>query len=118
MIPESQILSTMWSETSRQLCALRDGQLLMWECPWSFNVAAKLMELSKHTFPIADVGTGGSLDTFHGSLLTLKRTNGSLFTQAVPPYSEKIEQAVEKSQWDSALKIARFFDVRPTVRSD
>ncbi|XP_018496191.2 intraflagellar transport protein 80 homolog [Galendromus occidentalis] len=114
LFAESQILSTMWSETARQLCALRDGQLLLWECAWSFNVAAKLMELSKHTIPIADIGPGGSLENFHGSLVSLKQTNGSIFTQAVPLYSEKIEEAIDKSQWDSALKIARFFDTNQT----
>ncbi|OQR79083.1 intraflagellar transport protein 80-like [Tropilaelaps mercedesae] len=108
---ESQVLSMMWSETSRQLAALRESQLLLWECPWAFNIAPKLLDSCRHVFPLADVGTSGRLEHFTGAILSLRVTNGAMHTQAVPPYNEKIEKAVDGEQWDAALKIARFFDV-------
>lgn len=101
----------MWSETSRQLVSLREQQLILWECPWAFNIAPKLLESCRHIFPVAAVGPAGAIEYFTGPLVTLKLTNGSMYTQAVPPYSEKIEKAVDVGQWDAALKIARLFDV-------
>lgn len=108
---ESQVLNTIWSETSRQLAAIRESQLLLWECPWAFNVAPKLLDSCRHTFPQADIGLAGVFGYFIGTLLSVRATNGAMHAQAISPYSEKIEKAVDSGQWDAALKLARFSDV-------
>ncbi|XP_022704825.1 intraflagellar transport protein 80 homolog isoform X3 [Varroa jacobsoni] len=107
---ESQVLNTIWSETSRQLAAIRESQLLLWECPWAFNVAPKLLDSCRHTFPQADIGLAGVFGYFIGTLLSVRATNGAMHAQAISPYSEKIEKAVDSGQWDAALKLARFSD--------
>lgn len=108
---ESQVLSTMWSESSRQLAAMREQQILLWECPWAFNIAPKLLDSCRHSFPLATIGPAGIIEYFTGSLLAIRFSNGVKHLQVIPPFSEKIEKAVGEGEWEAALKVARLFDV-------
>lgn len=52
-----------------------------------------------------------TLVSFCGNIVTLRRSDGSLVSQSIPPYINGLLCMVSDEKWDDVLRLCRFVNV-------
>jgi len=55
-----------------------------------------------------DVGKMSVMDSFTGSLCTIRRVDGRIATLSVSPYPEMLYECSDRGQWEKAIRLCRF----------
>lgn len=98
-----------WNESSDMLAAVADGKLLVWYYPNVVYVDKDLMELSRSMKDVSnDVGKMPVMDSFTGSICTIRRVDGRIATLNVSPYPEMLYECCDRGQWEKAIRLCRF----------
>ena len=105
----SMVDSFRWNESTDMLAAISDGKLYVWYYPNVVYVDKDLLLLSRSSRDVAqEVGKLCVIDSFTGSLVTVRRVDGRILTLSLSPYPSLLYENSDKGQWAKAIKLCRF----------
>jgi len=105
----SMVDSFRWNEKSDMLAAIADGKLYVWYYPNVVYVDKDLLQLSRSSRDVSnEVGKMCVIDSFTGSLVTVRRIDGRIATLSVSPYPALLYENCDRGQWEKAIRLCRF----------
>ncbi|CCW60819.1 unnamed protein product [Phytomonas sp. EM1] len=105
--------SVAWHEMHETLVAITDGHLTIWYCPCMYftnrDLAFKTKEV--HDDGSDEFSPNDRITSFHSARVQIRRgSDGALLTLSVSPYPIILFQFMEKSNWEGAMRLARFLN--------
>lgn len=105
----SMVDTFRWNEKSDMLAAIADGKLFVWYYPNVVYVDKDLLQLSRSSRDVSnEVGKMCVIDSFTGSLVTVRRVDGRVATLSVSPYPALLYENCDRGQWEKAIRLCRF----------
>ncbi|OMJ95505.1 hypothetical protein SteCoe_1102 [Stentor coeruleus] len=105
----SMVDSFRWNESNDMLAAISDGKLYVWYYPNVVYVDKDLLILSRAMKDVSnEVGKMCIIDSFTGSLVTVRRVDGRIVTLNISPYPALLYETSDRGQWAKAIKLCRF----------
>ncbi|CCW71527.1 unnamed protein product [Phytomonas sp. Hart1] len=109
----TMVSSVVWHEIHETLVAIADGHLTTFYCPCMYF---SNLDLALNTKEVLDEGSdefnrNDRIASFHSTRVQIRRgSDGALLTLSVSPYPIILFQFVEKSNWEGAMRLARFLN--------
>ncbi|KAK3271476.1 Intraflagellar transport protein 80 [Cymbomonas tetramitiformis] len=100
--------SAVWNDTSDMLATMIDQKLVVWYYPNAVYVDKDLVPLTKYVKEGSEFGKVPKICYFHGSRVTVRRSDGALMTATVAPYPLLLYEHTQSSQWDRATRLCRY----------
>lgn len=100
--------SFLWNDKNDTLAAVADGRLIAWYYPNAIYVDKDLMELSRVTKELPEIGQMTQMMSFFGAQITIRRKDGGLVNVAISPYPSILFEFCEKQRWEKAIRLCRF----------
>lgn len=98
-----------WNEHFDILAAITDGKLSVWYYPNVVFADKELLENTKMVKDVsAEVGKNSTIESFSGSLCTVRRVDGRVATLSCSPYPPLLFESAERDQWERAIRLCRF----------
>jgi len=105
----SMVDTFRWNEKNDMLTAISDGKLFVWYYPNVVYVDKDLMELSRSCRDVAtEVGKLSTIDSFTGSLITIRRVDGRIATLSASPYPSMLYDSCDRGNWEKAIRLCRY----------
>ena len=105
----SMVDSFRWNESTDMLVAISDGKLYVWYYPNVVYVDKDLLLLSRSSRDVSnEVGKMCVIDSFTGSLITVRRVDGRVVTLSISAYPALLYENSDRGQWAKAIKLCRF----------
>lgn len=93
---------------TNMLAAFQDQRLTVWAFPAIAFADRDLLGLTMiHVGAEADLGRSALIVRFIGNTITVRRSDGTLIQNYVPPFVSALYQLVRDGQWDQAIRICR-----------
>eukprot|EP00899_Mesostigma_viride_P006413 jgi/Mesvir1/15773/Mv03342-RA.1 len=100
--------SAQWNDASNVLAGVIDLKLSVWYYPDIVYVDRELLPLTKFVKDVSDFGKGPKIQSFFGSRVTVRRSDGAAVTSNVSPYPIMLYQHCQANQWAKATRLCRF----------
>ena len=107
--------SFQWHDQSDMLTAVADSKLISWFYPNAIYVDKDLMDKSKSSKSIPEVGKLATVLNFSGTTVSIRRIDGALGSYAVSPYPRFLYEQVQTAMgpassdgWERAIKLCRY----------
>ncbi|XP_068216977.1 intraflagellar transport protein 80 homolog [Palaemon carinicauda] len=108
------VQSLCWNDGANMLAALQDAKFTVWFYPGVVFVDRDLQATTMYEIDASDFGKNAVIVSFLDTMVTLRRTDGSLVTSSVSPYPALLHNYVMARHWEDAVRLARFVK-DPTV---
>ena len=105
---QTMVDSVGWSDVSDVLVTLTDGKMVTWYYPQGVWVDRDLVEQAKESSDRPDFGKIPQIVSFHGTQLSVRRSDGALLTAGIPCYPSMIYDFVKNTRWEAAIRLCRF----------
>jgi len=100
--------SAAWNSETDMLAALVDGKLMVWFYPNVLFIDRDLVNQTKMTKDASDLGKNPHILHFHGTQVTVRRSDGTNLAVAVSPYPIKLYALIKQLLWEDAIRLCRY----------
>jgi len=100
--------SAIWNTETDMLAAVMDGKLTVWYYPNVVFIDRDLVHQTKLVQDATDLGKDPQLVHFHGTHVTMRRTDGAHLSHAVSPYPIALYGIVARSMWEHSIQLCRY----------
>mmetsp|Transcript_38252 Transcript_38252/g.94004 ORF Transcript_38252/g.94004 Transcript_38252/m.94004 type:complete len:765 (-) Transcript_38252:162-2456(-) len=100
--------SALWNSDTDMLSAVMDGKLVVWYYPNVVFVDRDLVNQTKFVKDATDFGKDPQIVHFHGTHVTVRRSDGAQLVSAVSPYPTALYGIVQRSLWEQAIQLCRY----------
>jgi hypothetical protein len=90
------------------LSAIMDGKLVVWYYPNVVFVDRDLVNQTKFVKESSDFGKDPQILHFHGTNVTIRRSDGAQLVAAVSPYPTALYGIVQRNMWEQAIQLCRY----------
>lgn len=90
------------------LSAIMDGKLVVWYYPNVVFVDRDLVNQTKFVKESSDFGKDPQIMHFHGTNVTIRRSDGAQLVAAVSPYPTALYGIVQRNMWEQAIQLCRY----------
>jgi intraflagellar transport protein 80 len=90
------------------LSAIMDGKLVVWYYPNVVFVDRDLVNKTKFVKESSDFGKDPQILHFHGTNVTIRRSDGAQLVAAVSPYPTALYGIVQRNMWEQAIQLCRY----------
>ncbi|XP_064456639.1 intraflagellar transport protein 80 homolog isoform X1 [Ornithodoros turicata] len=108
----TMVSSCFWNDTTSILAALQDGKVTVWNHPAVAWIDRQMLQQTTTEKEMSDLGySNPHIQSFVGTNILIRRTDGSLVTVTIPPYASILHGYVNARRWDDALRLCTFVKV-------
>lgn len=100
--------SAIWHSETDMLAAVMDGKLMVWYYPNVVFIDRDLVNQTKMVKDASDLGKDPQLVHFHGTHVTVRRTDGAHVSSSVSPYPIELYGVVARQMWENSIKLCRY----------
>lgn len=100
--------SAVWNTDTDMLAALMDSKLVVWYYPNVVFVDRDLVTQTKFAKDASEFGKDPQILNFHGSHVSVRRSDGSELSASVSPYPTALYGIVQKHMWEQAIQLCRY----------
>ena len=90
------------------LSAIMDGKLVVWYYPNVVFVDRDLVNQTKFVKESSDFGKDPQILHFHGTNVTIRRSDGAQLVAAVSPDPTALDGIVQRNMWEQAIQLCRY----------
>uniref|UniRef100_A0A8C5DF42 Intraflagellar transport 80 homolog (Chlamydomonas) n=1 Tax=Gouania willdenowi TaxID=441366 RepID=A0A8C5DF42_GOUWI len=101
-------VTIIWNDAANILCGIQDNQLTVWYYPSIIFTDKELLQKTLLTKDSSDFSRAPHILSFVGTLVTLRRGDGSLVYSNVLPYPALLHEYSASARWEDALRLCRF----------
>ncbi|KAL6734894.1 hypothetical protein Aduo_005385 [Ancylostoma duodenale] len=96
-----------FNDTTNMLAAVGEGRVTVWPAVEIAFVDRTLLQQSVIDKPVSGLGKFPILRRFTDNVISLRRSDGSIVTTTIPPFSGSLLQYAAQSKWDQAIRLCR-----------
>mmetsp|Transcript_42074 Transcript_42074/g.98677 ORF Transcript_42074/g.98677 Transcript_42074/m.98677 type:complete len:767 (-) Transcript_42074:943-3243(-) len=100
--------SAAWNTDTDMLAAVMDSKLVVWYYPNVVFVDRDLVNQTKFSRDASEFGKDPQILNFHGSHVSVRRSDGAELSAAVSPYPTALYGIVQKHMWEQAIQLCRY----------
>ncbi|XP_018588159.2 intraflagellar transport protein 80 homolog isoform X1 [Scleropages formosus] len=97
-----------WNDSANILCAIQDSQFTVWYYPNAVFVDQELLPKTLFSKDASEFSRTPQILNYVGTLVTIRRADGSLVYSSVSPYPAMLHEHTGASRWNDALRLCRF----------
>ena len=99
--------SAAWHSEADMLAAVIDGKLMVWYYSNVVFIDRDLVNQTKLVKEAADLGKDPQIQSFHGTHVVVRRSDGAQLSFGVSPYPITLYGIVARSMWEPAIHLCR-----------
>ncbi|KJH48737.1 WD domain, G-beta repeat protein [Dictyocaulus viviparus] len=103
----SSVEQLRFNDDTNILVGVGDGRIIVWPAVEIVFVDRSLLQRSITEKSISGLGKFPALKGFTGNLVTLRRSDGSLITSLISPFTSSLVNYIAQSKWDQAIRLCR-----------
>ncbi|EPB73396.1 hypothetical protein ANCCEY_07511 [Ancylostoma ceylanicum] len=96
-----------FNDTTNMLAGVGEGRVTVWPAVEIAFVDRALLQQSIIDKPVSGLGKFPILRRFTDNVISLRRSDGSIVTTTIPPFSGSLLQYAAQSKWDQAIRLCR-----------
>ena len=97
-----------WNDDNISLCAVADGQFVIWDYPEAAMMDRELLPLTLTKQQAAELGHASEVVDFRGTRATVRGSDGAVITYSSSPYPALLERFTAAAEWEPALRLCRY----------